>query len=719
MNLRIAALLAFKSLRFHRTIALVTILGVAIGMVVIGAILVVDHNTARTEQIIEKQRDTPNIKGVIKRNLSEVAPNIETIVFKRAHFDKDLSLRAAIPNQALDQETANAQQAPNKKLGEEDYQAMRLAVRMASLFAFGIGAIIVFYTMRYGVASRQREFALLLTVGERRSTVASSIAMEAAFMGALGSILGAIAAVPMGGWLLRRGVTTTGRTVFSGFEIPTTELIMFCFIGILIALAGVIGPVRGLLKLQIRDVLQPRFVSESLSVGRLGQSGLMWLLPPLILASYVMFRPFLQSWLTVVEFFLMEAFFVIGFTGAVLWWVQPLLNFIIRISEYFFQRLFPMETLLTARRMKLATKRYVFSITGLVLVFSMVTALHGITESLKSEINTWAQDALYPNQFFVYAPRTRSPFENRDVSDMVQNGVSFMRMSPRVESIIPYRIINAHDFNLYLQHTHEDTAINSRFGPGHVILSSTLARRHLLEIGDTLTITANGITQGFKVIAIDDRWGYYPDPGQYINMRTYALFSSGNTLFKNNLDTTVGQYGVARSISGEVLLMTNTQAAPLLPYYRPSSHSLYLGWQQVSEIDRDFLIFDYILAMTILLASIGVVNSMLVQARTRSREFSLLKVVGMSRAQISGLLLMEGAITGVVSGILAVALGVALGLVSVSFLDRFTLFELSYSVSPWLIIGTLVAVPVICILAAIYPAWTAVQISSSESLHYE
>lgn len=46
--------------------------------------------------------------------------------------------------------------------GEEDDQAMRLAVRLTSLMAFSVGAIIIFYTMRYSVSTRGRELSLLL-----------------------------------------------------------------------------------------------------------------------------------------------------------------------------------------------------------------------------------------------------------------------------------------------------------------------------------------------------------------------------------------------------------------------------------------------------------------------------------------------------------------------------------------------------------------------------
>jgi putative ABC transport system permease protein len=116
---------------------------------------------------------------------------------------------------------------------------------------------------------------------------------------------------------------------------------------------------------------------------------------------------------------------------------------------------------------------------------------------------------------------------------------------------------------------------------------------------------------------------------------------------------------------------------------------------------------------------VGIVNAMLIQVRARSREFALYRVVGMSAGQVTRLLLIEGAITGLVGGVLALVLGVPLGMISVSFLDRFTLFDLEYAASLSTMVLVFLGAVAVCSVAAIYPAVKATQISSAESLHYE
>ena len=67
------------------------------------------------------------------------------------------------------------------------------------------------------------------------------------------------------------------------------------------------------------------------------------------------------------------------------------------------------------------------------------------------------------------------------------------------------------------------------------------------------------------------------------------------------------------------------------------------------EIDRDFLILDFILLMTVVLAGVGVTNTLMIQVLARSREFSVLKTLGVDRRQLVGIVLLEGLIQSAVS----------------------------------------------------------------------
>ena len=180
----------------------------------------------------------------------------------------------------------------------------------------------------------------------------------------------------------------------------------------------------------------------------------------------------------------------------------------------------------------------------------------------------------------------------------------------------------------------------------------------------------------------------------------------------------MGRSAVARpDRAGSVL--SEDQIHTFAPFYDRRLPGRWVGVWQRREIDRDFLIFDFILAMTVLLAGIGVANAMLIQVRARDREFAVLRNIGIGRRQVVRLLLFEGTIIGLVGALFAAILGNALGSLSVSFLNHFTLFEYTFRLSFTAIAGITVLTLVTCWLAALYPALAAARTPTAESLHYE
>jgi putative ABC transport system permease protein len=725
MNVHLAAYLAQRSLRHHLTVALATVLGVAIGMTVVGAILIVDHNSIETRirgdfpQAVLGQGffdvDTPRTGSEQRSRHADLGQQslqrILRVTFERSKETRSPPPAARFPTQEGQVKSELVPEAPPTRRGEEDYQAMRLAVRLASLMTFSVGAVIVFYTMRFSVASRSRELTLLLCLGERRGNVALSLLVEAAILGLVGTLAGVLLAFPLAALLIGMGITTTGREPGSGFAVPWPELGGMALLSLLIALLGVLGPVRSLARMRIVEVLQPRFLSPQMDGSDLHLRGFAWLVPPLMAGTYLAVRPFLRSWLSVVEFFVFEALFAGVLTVAILWWTTPLLRGVIHLVEAGLKPILPLETLLAGRRLRLTSRKLVFTIASVTLVFSLLTALHDITRALKDEIDRWSLEALYPYVFFerkaggqLDEEALRKTLERRDLY--------FFRLSAKVGGELPIRLVAAADVNPFLHDRGRPT-----LGPGKVMVSRTLAARFDLSAGDRVLILTDRESHRFEIVDVTDTVGFFAEDGQYVDLKSYFLFSDGNPLFANNLERSLGDYAVARKRG--VGAPSSGDGAALQAHYRAVKRGWELGAWQQAEIDRDFLIFDFVLIMTGVLAAVGVTNNILIQVHARKREFSVLRTVGVSRDQTTRVLLVEGAIIGLVSAMLALVLGHTLGAISVAFLDRFTLFEYVFVFS--LQTGVLVSFLAVatCCLAAVYPALLANRISSAESLHYE
>jgi putative ABC transport system permease protein len=713
LNLGLAFRLAVRSLKHRKMIALATVLGIAIGVGVVNAVLIVDANTARDyeAETVAEQEAAGTAQAADEGARQKVGGISFAIRIERVRNGE--VQKSIVPTQRGSAGRIRTADTTQSRPGEEDYQAMRLAVRMASLLAFFIGAVIVFYTMRYSVSTRAREFSLMLCLGESRRNVGASLMAEATLLGALGTIVGLIVAFPAATALLAAGVSTNGRRPLPGFEIPWFELSGMGLISLVIVYLGVASPLREIHRLSIADVLQPRFLSNGERDVQMAQRGFGWLIPPMLAAGWIGMRPFMESWLSVVYFFLFEAAFVGLLAVATLWWLSPFLRGTIRVFEPLFRTVLPLETFLTGRRMRLNSKRLVFSVTGVTLVFSLLTGLHDVTRALKDEVSIWAWQAMRASSH-LERPAGRDVNEGKLQARLATHGIALMRMSAKTGGVFPARLIRGNDVNPLLRALGHPT-----LDPGKVILSRTLAARYDTRTGDTVVFSDGEKDHRFDVIGISDSVGFYLESAQYVDLKSYALFSDGNPIFADNLETSLGRYASARPFGSSQPFLYRNQEDALYPWYVTVKRGRYQAYWQSREIDRDFLIFDFILLGTVILAGIGVANTLLIQVRARDREFAVLKSIGISRGQVVRMLLIEGTIIGCVSAALAIIIGNGLGAISIRFLDHFTLFDyfLRISLPATLYISALCVL--ICVIASIYPAFIANRASSAESLHYE
>lgn len=713
LNIGLAFQLAARSLKHRKMIALATLLGVAIGVGVVNAVLIVDANTQRGYEKIDETAQQAAEADAAAEAAGQQKLGAKSFTIRIERVRNGAVEQSIVPTQRGSAGRIRGSSDVQARPGEEDYQAMRLAVRMASLLAFFIGAVIVFYTMRYSVSTRAREFSLMLCLGESRRNVGASLMAEASLLGMLGTIVGLIVAFPAAAALLAAGVSTNGRRPVPGFEIPWFELTGMGLISLVIVYLGVASPLREIHRLSIPDVLQPRFLSTGERDVQIAQRGFGWLIPPMLAAGWIGMRPFMESWLSVVYFFLFEAAFVGLLAVATLWWLSPFLRGSIRVFETLFRAILPLETFLTGRRMRLNSKRLVFSVTGVTLVFSLLTGLHDVTRALKDEVSIWAWYAMGASSY-LEQPAGREVNEAELQARLATYGISLMRMSAKTSGEFPARLIRGDDINPLLRAQGHPT-----LDPGKVILSRTLAARYDTRPGDTVVFSDGEKDHRFDVIGISDSVGFYLESAQYVDLKSYALFSDGNPIFADNLEKSLGRYASARPFGGAQQFLYRYQEDALYPWYVTVKRGRFQAYWQSREIDRDFLIFDFILLGTVVLAGIGVANTMLIQVRARDREFAVLKSIGISRGQVARMLLIEGTIIGCVSAALAVIIGNGLGAISIRFLDHFTLFDYSLRISlpATLYISTLCILT--CVIASIYPAFIANRASSAESLHYE
>ncbi|WFE28575.1 ABC transporter permease [Solwaraspora sp. WMMD791] len=140
--------------------------------------------------------------------------------------------------------------------------------------------------------------------------------------------------------------------------------------------------------------------------------------------------------------------------------------------------------------------------------------------------------------------------------------------------------------------------------------------------------------------------------------------------------------------------------------------------QQNQLVDILLSIFYVLLALAVLVAFIGIINTLVLSIYERTRELGLLRAVGMSRRQVRRMVRVESLLMAVFGCLLGVGLGVALGL-SASYAMRSQDVLSVVSVPYGQLAGFVVAAALAGVVAAWWPAWRASRLNVLQAIAYE
>jgi len=135
---------------------------------------------------------------------------------------------------------------------------------------------------------------------------------------------------------------------------------------------------------------------------------------------------------------------------------------------------------------------------------------------------------------------------------------------------------------------------------------------------------------------------------------------------------------------------------------------------QAAQINQILGLIYGLLGLSIIIAIVGIVITLLLSVFERRREIGLLRAVGMTRAQVRTTVRWESVITSLLGAVAGVVLGIVMGVVVVTALadEGDITFQLPVT-------GTIVIVVISFILgvvAAIYPAWRATKVNVVDAI---
>jgi putative ABC transport system permease protein len=139
--------------------------------------------------------------------------------------------------------------------------------------------------------------------------------------------------------------------------------------------------------------------------------------------------------------------------------------------------------------------------------------------------------------------------------------------------------------------------------------------------------------------------------------------------------------------------------------------------QQAGSLDIVLRMVQILLALAVLIAVLGIVNTLALSVLERTRELGLVRAVGLSRAQSMRMVTVEAVVISVFGALLGVVVGTGLGTAVVRALKDEGISQLAL---PWPEMGTyLLLGAVIGVIAAVVPAIRAARTNVLQAIAYE
>lgn len=585
---------------------------------------------------------------------------------------------------------------------------------MGSIALF-VGAFLIYNAFSMTVVERTREFGLLRAIGITRGQIIGQVLVEGLLLGLFGATLGAGLGLLMSRGLIQIMSVMLDVPLDAG-GIQLDVVISSMVIGMLLTLLSAVLPAVQAGRISPLEALRMRAQSQTGWLMKFGfPIGLVLLL---FSTGLLIWNPFPYD----VQFRLGSIAVFTLFIGAMLM-IPASTGFWEILARKPFQILYGSGGQIGARNLQRAQLRTMLTTAALMVGVSMIVVIQGMTTSFSTDLKSW-MDAyiggdLYVNSSVPLKRKMQDRFEAVNgvlaAAPIRYLEVTWQRalgVNEKINlmAVIPSSYTTVTQFVFNDPQTDVLKAIHALDQSGTIFISSVISEKYGLDEGDQIWLQTRTGLKPFQVAAVV--MDFYNQgmvvTGNWADMQRFFRVDDASTfLVKVRSDASVDQvkdqidslYGKRYQLSLESNATLKERAFGLM--------------------GQAFRMFDVLGVIAVMVAALGVVNTVTMSVIERTREIGMLRSIGLTRWQVVMMVLAEAGLLGIIGGILGLAFGVLLTKIFLESMKAMSGYSLALVIPTQTIYTAIVVALVVSHLAALLPAIRAARAPVLEAIHYE
>jgi putative ABC transport system permease protein len=597
--------------------------------------------------------------------------------------------------------------------------AFRINLTALSLLALLVGVFLIYNAMTFSVVQRRSLFGTLRSIGCTREQVFGMVLSEAALIGALGAALGLGLGILLGQATVRMVTQTINDLYFvvsvRGIQIPTSSLIKGALAGFFASVFAAAPPAWEAASVQPRLALSRAGLENKAQsiVNRVAALGVMTALMGTMIFA-IPTRNLIIS-------FAGTTAVVIGLAALTPWVTVTLMR---SLGESL-GKLFGLLGRLAPRNVIRSQSRTAVAVAALMIAVSVTIGVQVMIASFRTTVSIWLQETMRGDIYI----STQGFSATRLDTPLDPGIVALAKSQPTIRSSIGVRVVEVEskngpvelvaasterpmDARLFLKALGNPQEIWQMVKDGGVLLSQPLANR--------LGITDPG---GSLALLTPEGWHSFPIAGIYadyastrgtvrISLNVYRNLWNDDKL--NGLVLFLVPHASIDSVVSDLRTQfTNFPATQV-------DASADLRREALAVFDRTFAITTAMQFVTILVAFIGVLSSLLALQLEKEREIGILRALGLNSAEMRGLTFWETGLLGISVGLPALPTGYVLAWILIFVINQRSFgWTLQMQVDPIPFIQAFFLSVSAALLAAVYPAWRLSHMQAAEALRGE